>query len=100
MSEYLPAFLVIAIGIGLIQLARLEKRLQDAEAMLRALTRHFGIEHRVIGGEHGVFVEPSDRVKELARDPKAKIEAIKAYREQTGLGLKEAKKVVDSLSQA
>lgn len=37
----------------------------------------------------------SDRVKEIARDPDRKIEAIKAYREETGAGLAEAKTAVE-----
>jgi hypothetical protein len=37
----------------------------------------------------------SDRVKDLARDPSRKIEAIKAYREETGAGLAEAKQAVE-----
>lgn len=39
--------------------------------------------------------EMSDRVKELARDPARKIEAIKALREETGAGLAEAKAAVE-----
>jgi Ribosomal protein L7/L12 C-terminal domain len=39
---------------------------------------------------------PSDRVREIARDPSRKIEAIKVYREETGLGLAEAKEVVEN----
>jgi hypothetical protein len=42
---------------------------------------------------------PSERIKGIARDPArkgARIEAIKAYREETGLGLKEAKDAVDN----
>jgi ribosomal protein L7/L12 len=38
----------------------------------------------------------SDRVKELARDPNRKIEAVKAYREETGAGLAEAKNAVEA----
>lgn len=38
----------------------------------------------------------SDRVKELARDPTRKIEAIKLYREETGEGLAEAKEAVEA----
>jgi hypothetical protein len=37
----------------------------------------------------------SVRVKELARDPARKIEAIKAFREETGAGLAEAKNVIE-----
>ena len=38
----------------------------------------------------------SDRVKELARDPTRKIEAIKVYREETGASLVEAKEAVET----
>jgi len=38
----------------------------------------------------------SDRVKEVARDPSRKIEAIKLYRDETGAGLAEAKKKVEA----
>lgn len=41
---------------------------------------------------------PSDRVRELARDPARKIEAIKAYREETGAGLAEAKEAVEAIT--
>ena len=44
--------------------------------------------------------EPSERVKTIARDPARKIEAIKSYREETGLGLKEAKDAVESAIRA
>jgi ribosomal protein L7/L12 len=37
----------------------------------------------------------SDRVKELARDPRRKIEAIKQLRDETGAGLAEAKQLVE-----
>ena len=42
------------------------------------------------------FTGMSDRVKDLARDPGRKIEAIKAYREETGAGLAEAKQAVEA----
>jgi ribosomal protein L7/L12 len=38
----------------------------------------------------------SPRVQEIARNPDQKIAAIKAYREETGLGLKEAKDAVEA----
>jgi ribosomal protein L7/L12 len=38
----------------------------------------------------------SQRVKDIAGNPNAKIAAIKAYREETGLGLKEAKGAVEN----
>lgn len=41
-------------------------------------------------------VELSDAVKLLAADPRQKILAIKAYREETGVGLVEAKEAVEA----
>jgi ribosomal protein L7/L12 len=38
----------------------------------------------------------SDRVKDIARDPARTIEAIKAYRDETGADLKEAKDAIDA----
>jgi ribosomal protein L7/L12 len=38
----------------------------------------------------------SQQVKDIARDPNRKIAAIKAYREETGLGLREAKDAVEA----
>lgn len=84
---------VLALAFGLAQLARIQARLRDSEAKLDALLKHLGV-------ELGQFAEPSDQVKALARDPKMQIQAIKAYREQTGLGLKEAKEVIDQLARA
>ncbi len=44
------------------------------------------------------FTVLSDRVKELARDPNRKIEAIKVYREETGAGLAEAKGTIEAFT--
>ncbi len=38
----------------------------------------------------------SERVKEIARDPARKIEAIKVYREETGTSLVDAKEAVEA----
>jgi ribosomal protein L7/L12 len=40
----------------------------------------------------------SERVRELAKDSSRKIEAIKVLREESGLGLAEAKRVVEQLA--
>ena len=42
----------------------------------------------------------SERVRELAKDPSRKIEAIKMLRQETGLGLAEAKRVVELIERA
>jgi ribosomal protein L7/L12 len=44
----------------------------------------------------GILPALSPRVKQIARDPGRKIAAIKAYREETGLGLKDAKDAVEA----
>jgi ribosomal protein L7/L12 len=62
------------------QVARLERKLD-------LLLKQMGIDPTP---------QMSERVKFLAKDPAKKIEAIKAYREETGTGLKEAKDAVEA----
>ncbi|RQO55536.1 hypothetical protein DBR47_19965 [Paucibacter sp. KBW04] len=81
----------LILGIGIFQLIRIHSRLSQVEAKLQALLLHLNAE------PEGKYQPPSDEVLALAREPKQQIAAIKAYREQTGLGLKEAKEVVDGL---
>ena len=66
-----------------------QDRIARLERKLDALLRHFDIE---------ATQRPSvsDRVKDLARDPSKKIEAIKAYRQESGVGLAEAKVAVET----
>ncbi len=70
------------------RLARLERKVD-------AIMKHFTIEYTDPAGA-GL----SDDVKRLADDPATKIEAIKRHREQTGLGLKEAKDAVEAYIKA
>lgn len=49
-------------------------------------------------GESGVLSEPSEEVKKLAIRRDSKIEAIQAYRQQTGVDVKRAKVVVERLA--
>jgi len=62
-------------------IARIERKLD-------MLLRDRGIDPR----QH---LQMSERVKQLANDPAGKIEAIKAYREETGAGLAEAKDAIE-----
>jgi hypothetical protein len=75
---------VIAIWLTVTQI---RERLVRAERNLNALLRHFSIDPTPA---------LSDRVKDLARDPMRKIEAINAYREETGASLAEAKEAVEA----
>ena len=57
-----------------------------------ALIRHHGVDPT-----QGLL-PLSDRVKQMAVDPGRKIEAIIAYREETGAGLAEAKEAIESFA--
>jgi hypothetical protein len=67
-------------------------RLRRLEAKVDLLLRQFGLEYKDPTTPGGL----SEEVKVLAEDPARKIEAIRVHREQTGLGLKEAKDAVES----
>jgi ribosomal protein L7/L12 len=66
-------------------------RIQELERKLNLVLTRLGI-------DPSVRIAPSSHVVELARNPRQRIEAIKAYREQTGAGLKEAVAVVDEIA--
>ena len=69
---------------------RMERRLRDLEVRFEKLLLHVDF-----------VADPNppitDDVRVLARTPGAKVAAIKAYRQQTGAGLKEAKEAVEKL---
>src|SRR5439155_17715856 len=69
-----------------------EARLRRVEAKLDLILKHLGLEYT--GPETSAGL--SEEVKALADDPHKKIAAIKLHREQTGLGLKEAKDAVEA----
>lgn len=84
----------LAAGLGLVAaLSRLGSRIQSLEYQLLALRRHLGLASPPL-------YSPSDRVKQLAADPKRKLEAIKVFREESGLGLREAKTIIEELIQS
>ncbi|MDW5418841.1 hypothetical protein R6242_19920 [Iodobacter sp. CM08] len=74
------------------RLARLEKRARVAEQKLSQLRIDLGLASKP-------DFEPSEQVKRLASNPKTKIAAMKAYREQTGAELREAKEIIEALAQ-
>jgi hypothetical protein len=83
---------VVAFGV-LVTLAGIQLginqvigRLNRLERKVDMLLRQFNIDP---------VPQLSDRVKEIARDPTKKIYAIKAYREETGAGLLEAKLAIE-----
>ncbi len=86
--------LFIIVGIVVLQLGSLLngilRSLQSTESMTRRLLEHQGI-------PWGVVVPPSAGVRELALRRKDPIAALEACRERTGLGVREAKAVIDEL---
>ncbi|KQY56814.1 MULTISPECIES: ribosomal protein L7/L12 [unclassified Nocardioides] len=85
----------------------LRARIGRLEALVELLARHQGIsEHEIsqvmgptvstVSTPHATGTPISARVRQLAIEGK-KIQAIKVHREETGLGLKEAKDAVESL---
>ena len=93
MPEILNLALLFAIVYLLHRIGALEQTQRDLLFRVTKLLEHQGI-------QLGEALEPSDRVKELAKTPGKEVEAIKAYREQTGLGIKEAMAVVRGLPHA
>ena len=67
-------------------------RLARVERKVDLILKHLGIEYVAPTSPEGL----SEEVRRLAEDPDRKIEAIKLHREQTGLGLKEAKDAVEA----
>jgi ribosomal protein L7/L12 len=84
----------VAAALGLFAaLSRLGRRVQSLQHQITALQRHLGLTSPPL-------YTPSDRVKQLAADPERKIEAIKVFREESGLGLSEAKTIIEELIQS
>lgn len=75
--------------------AELRSQLDRIESMLRAIMNHLDVSFEETRGD-GVSESLSESVRRLVRQGK-KIEAIKLYREATGLGLAEAKTAVERL---
>eukprot|EP00042_Codosiga_hollandica_P014869 m.964239 g.964239 ORF g.964239 m.964239 type:complete len:93 (-) comp436896_c0_seq1:40-318(-) len=83
--------IVVLLAIGVWQLYSIHQRLNQQAAQLQALMRHLGV-------TPGQLTEPTEDIKALARQPARRIEAIKAYRQQTGASLKDAKDVIDRVA--
>jgi ribosomal protein L7/L12 len=92
MNALIP-FALLALGLLLIiwiTLTRIERRLRENDYKVDLLVRHAGI-------DPSKPAEPSDRVRLLAQQPSQRIEAIKAYREESGADLRAAKAMIESL---
>jgi ribosomal protein L7/L12 len=88
-SEYWLAFLLV--GSVIAAFFSHVRRLQDVERKLDLVLAHFGIDPTAV-------VPPSSHVVSLAKDPRQRIAAIRAYRQQTGAGLKAAAAVIEKIA--
>ncbi|MFJ8585743.1 ribosomal protein L7/L12 [Streptomyces sp. NPDC093595] len=92
MDTALIALLIVGVALAVsgleLKLKRTDRRIARLETKVDLILDHLGIEH----------TDPRlGRVGELLRQGQ-RIEAIKAYREITGAGLKEAKDAVDAMA--
>ena len=84
---YACLFTIVLITFSLqSSIRRLEKKMKRMDLSLSVLLNRMEIE---------VPSQLSDRVKQIALDPYRKLEAIKLYREETGIGLREAKEAIE-----
>ncbi len=88
-ANYTLAFLLVANAIGVF--VTHARRLQDVERKLNLIIAHLGI-------DPAAPITPSSHVVSLAADPHQRIAAIRAYRQQTGAGLKDAMAVIDRIA--
>lgn len=87
-TEFVLIILLSASGASLFGHMR---RIQELERKLNLVLTHLGI-------DSDARVAPSSHVMSLGADPRQRIEAIKAYREQTGASLEVAAAVIDEIA--
>jgi ribosomal protein L7/L12 len=90
MESFMPAFLGLAVLGLMVSRDRLNQRLNTLEARLEKLLLH-------VGFDADPNPPATEDVAVLARTPGAKIAAIKAYRRQTGAGVRESMAEVERL---
>ncbi|MGD6747767.1 ribosomal protein L7/L12 [Streptomyces sp. BH106] len=91
----IAAILILLVG-ALIAVGTIERKVDRADRRAARVERKLDLVIGHLGIETGTLVPGLDGVRALVRDGK-KIEAIKAYREATGVGLKEAKDEVERI---
>lgn len=94
----IAAILILLVGV-LIAVGTIERKVDRADRRTARVERKLDLVIEHLGIEAGPLAPALDGVYALVRDGK-KIEAIKAYREATGVGLKEAKEEVDRIESA
>jgi ribosomal protein L7/L12 len=90
MGSWIVVIAVAAAVAVFAALMGLQRRLQTLEHRFSALLRQLNLAPPLL-------YAPSEKVKQLAADPRRKIEAIRVFREETGISLKEAKTIIEEL---
>jgi ribosomal protein L7/L12 len=88
--EVLPYFLGTAVVLIWIRVEQISTQINELQNQMITLRRELGF-------LPGLSTEPSERVRSLAADATKTLEAIRAYREESGADLKAAKSVVEQL---
>lgn len=93
---WLLIVVLLLVGVAVFMLFTIGQRLDAVLHQMLLLQRKadLALTHQGIQPPPNHF-PLSERVKELAAQPARKIEAIKVYREETGVGLKEAKDAIE-----
>ena len=91
MHEY-QAWLIIALLVMVWLLT------ESVASQMRALKEELFRLQGYLGLGEAAASEPSELVQRLAMDPSQRIQAIRAYRQETGVDLKTAKHAVETLA--
>ena len=90
MTDLLPYLGFALLLLILFRVERIGKQISQLSEQIDGLNRE-------LGAAPPLSPEPSKLVRQLALDSSKKIEAIKAYRRESGADLRKAKQVVEQL---
>jgi hypothetical protein len=90
MTELLPYLAGAVVVLLWIRVEHFLRQITDLQSQLSDLRRELGF-------KPALSIDPSERVRSLAGDPRRTVEAIKAYREESGADVRLAKQVVERL---
>lgn len=91
MNEYQTWLIIAILVLVWVRTESVAAQLRSTREQLLRLQNHLGLGPLVAA-------EPSELVRQLAKDPEQRLEAIKKYRQETGVDLKAAKQVVERLA--
>ena len=89
MESLLLTIFAVSFLVLTIETRQIDGRLKQLDRRLSLILKHLNIDPLA-------EVQLSERVQALARDPSRKVEALKAYRQETGAGLREAKEAIEA----